>query len=80
CKEMNLPTAIDLGSGSMTNLAALGLPSEPMPKDYLQQGIYLVTFSGDKLLGGRQAGIILCKKAWIVAIQHHPLKRAFRVV
>ncbi|HHF3486040.1 TPA: L-seryl-tRNA(Sec) selenium transferase [Haemophilus influenzae] len=77
-QEMNVPVVTDLGSGALVDLSQYGLPKEPTVQEKIAQGVDLVSFSGDKLLGGVQAGIIVGKKEWIEQLQAHPLKRVLR--
>ncbi len=78
-RKYKLPVMWDLGSGSFIDLSAYGAGTEPTVQQAVDAGVDVLTFSGDKLLGGPQAGLILGRKTWIDPIRSNPLARALRI-
>jgi len=77
--RFNLPVFDDLGSGCLLDTERFGLDHEPMVQESIAKGVALAFFSGDKLLGGPQAGVIVGKKQFIDRLKRHPLARAVRI-
>ena len=79
CQPRGVPLFVDAGSGLLAPLDVPGAASEPTMRSHVEAGADLVSFSGDKLLGGPQAGIVVGRAAWLSRLRAHPLARALRV-
>jgi L-seryl-tRNA(Ser) seleniumtransferase len=78
-RKRNVPVIDDIGSGALIDFARFGMPGEPLAAESIAAGVDVALFSGDKLLGGPQCGIIVGRQDWVKQIAEHPLMRAFRV-
>lgn len=77
-RRHSVPVMEDLGSGALVDLSQYGLPKEPIVSEQVQIGADVITFSGDKILGGPQSGLIVGKTAWLTEVSRNPLHRAVR--